>query len=429
MLREKFKLNIFPSSTDFLRNIFTLVSGTFLAQLIAILLQPILRRLYTPENFGVFAIYLSVVGILTSINALRYEMAIILPKEYKDATNVLILSLLSNFIISSLFFFIIIFFKNSFISILKFPVLYSHWFYFIPLSAFLYTFYQSLNYWLIRNKKFMASSINKVVRRGSEGFMQLTIGVFKKPYGLLVGEIFGHILNITSGIFQISKYRFSLSSVNSKGIIKVLKRYIEFPKFNAVPALMETSSYAMPLILVNILFSEEITGYFDLARVVLILPSALIATALYQVLFQKITENINNRVPIFRDIYRISFVLAGLASLMILIISIWGIELFGFIFSSTWTTAGSYSQVLVFGFAVRFIVDPLKVVFYALEKVKIMAIWQVIYFCSIGSLFFMGSLKIDQFIILYMIIELTSYSLNYFLILLVSKQYDKKLNA
>ena len=64
-----------------LKNISVLITGTVIAQIIPIAIQPILKRLYSPEVFGVFDIYLKVLGILFVIFAFKYDLGIVLPKN------------------------------------------------------------------------------------------------------------------------------------------------------------------------------------------------------------------------------------------------------------------------------------------------------------------------------------------------------------
>ncbi|MGA3015050.1 MAG: hypothetical protein ABSD71_13570, partial [Bacteroidales bacterium] len=66
---------------DFFRNTVILVFGTGVAQMIPILLQPILRRVYAPADFGAFAVYFSMIGILVVIANFRYDLAIGLPEK------------------------------------------------------------------------------------------------------------------------------------------------------------------------------------------------------------------------------------------------------------------------------------------------------------------------------------------------------------
>ncbi len=63
------------------RNILTLMTGSTIAQAIPIAISPILTRLYTPEDFGVLALFTSLVTIFSVISTGRYEFAIMLPKK------------------------------------------------------------------------------------------------------------------------------------------------------------------------------------------------------------------------------------------------------------------------------------------------------------------------------------------------------------
>ena len=64
------------------------MGGTFIAQLIPILLQPLLKRMFTVEEFGIFDIYFRSVGLLAILFSLRYEKAIVLCDNKRDAATI-----------------------------------------------------------------------------------------------------------------------------------------------------------------------------------------------------------------------------------------------------------------------------------------------------------------------------------------------------
>ena len=74
--------------SEFARNILTLMTGTAIAQAIPIAISPILTRLYSPEDFGVFALYMGVVSIGGILATGRYEMSVMLPKKDSDAMKI-----------------------------------------------------------------------------------------------------------------------------------------------------------------------------------------------------------------------------------------------------------------------------------------------------------------------------------------------------
>lgn len=94
------------SRSDFLRNVLTLISGTVLAQAIPVALSPMLSRIYTPEEFGVFAIFSSIASALAVVATFRYELAIMLPEKSVSAANLLRLSFLITLLLSTFLFFL-----------------------------------------------------------------------------------------------------------------------------------------------------------------------------------------------------------------------------------------------------------------------------------------------------------------------------------
>src|ERR1039457_5723029 len=145
--------NILPLRTnELIRNVFTLTSGITIAQMIPILLQPLLKRLFTPAEFGAYAIFLSIIEINISIGTLRYEIAIVLPRKDKQAANVFGLSVIISLVINVLVFVVILVFPHAIANLVNFPAQFIYWLYFIPLVTLLFCLSQSINYWLIRKK-------------------------------------------------------------------------------------------------------------------------------------------------------------------------------------------------------------------------------------------------------------------------------------
>jgi len=159
----------------------------------------------------------------------------------------------------------------------------------------------------------------------------------------------------------------------------------------------------------------------------LALPIALISATIAQVLLQKTAESKNNNKQIFPLITNISAILFSLSVVGVLIISFWGNELFVFVFGEQWASSGDISRILVFAFAIKFIVSPLSSIFISLEKIKISSMWQMAYFIVICSLFFLNKYTLEEFLKTYVIIDLIAYSIYYLLILFVVKKYDAQL--
>ena len=60
-------LNILKPKSEFSRNVLTLMTGTTIAQAIPIAISPILTRIYSSEDFGMSALYMSIASILSVV--------------------------------------------------------------------------------------------------------------------------------------------------------------------------------------------------------------------------------------------------------------------------------------------------------------------------------------------------------------------------
>ena len=138
-------------SNEFNRNVTKLVLGTGFAQIIPIALTPILTRIYSPEDFGIFAIYMAIASILGVIATARYELSIVLPKNDKNALDIFYLCNIVSFSLSFIFFIFIYIFTeelNIFIGLDS----YSNILFLLPLSIIAAGLLQSLSYLLVRRK-------------------------------------------------------------------------------------------------------------------------------------------------------------------------------------------------------------------------------------------------------------------------------------
>src|SRR5664280_1830889 len=306
--------------SELLKNTSILISGTALAQLIPILLQPILRRYYTPDIFGAYSVYFSIVGILAIVSSFKYELAIILPRTDKEAANIFFLSALINLLFNVFIFLVIIIWKTKILKFFNLSEKFSDYIYFVPLGIFFYSFYQSINNWLVRKKGFLPISVNKFVRRGFEGCAQVLFKFTKNAHGIIFGDLIGHIANLVSGIYQSHKRGLSLNLISPGKLKYVTIKYSEFPKYNVIPSFMSACSFLLPAIYLNKFFSSEMTGFFDLSKLLLSIPLALISTSISNVLLQSLSEKFKEKRSLKKDLLLILGIVSAIGIVEIIVI-------------------------------------------------------------------------------------------------------------
>ena len=402
----KFFTNILLRS-ELLRTASILITGTLIAQLISLLLQPFLRRFFSPQIFGIYSVYLSLIGIIIVISSLRYDDAIVLPKTDKESTNVLGLALIFSFCFDLLLFIVVLILGGKIITFLNLPSNFPVWIlYIIPLSAFLYNSYQCINYWLVRKRKFYAVSVNKLARRGAEGISQVSFALIKNSNGLIYSDIVGQTVNVLTVIFQTFKNGLTFRSISLIKLKYVFRKYKDFPKFNLIPAFMSTCSFMLPPIFINKFFSSECAGYFDLARLSLSVPLALFATAFSSVLLQRLSEKFNKRASFLSDLRPVIIVVIFISLIEIIVISFFGELLFKIVFGDTWIFSGRISRILVWSFSFNFIVSTFTTIFVSMRRIKIYSMYQLFYFIAILSLLYFKTLEFVEFLKVYVIIEI-----------------------
>jgi O-antigen/teichoic acid export membrane protein len=79
----------------FFRNVLIVMSGTALAQVLGYALSPVISRLYSPSDFGIFGSFNAVLNVIAAGVTLDYSMAIMLPRSKNDAFSLFMLSCLT----------------------------------------------------------------------------------------------------------------------------------------------------------------------------------------------------------------------------------------------------------------------------------------------------------------------------------------------
>lgn len=414
-------INKLKPKSEFSRNVLTLMTGTTIAQAIPLAISPILTRIYTPEDFGVFALYMSIVSIISVIATGRYEMAIMLPKENEEVKSIvkLIIILLSSIVTFTLL--IVIIFNEQITNIFDNKEI-SDWLYFLPISIFLVGIYQVYNYLLIREKSFQRLSKNKVIASTTNASTQLAIGAsIGSPFGLLFGNILGYIVSIHFIIKSkvVSQY----FKFNDTPLKKTIKKYENFPKYDVPSVLVNVIGNQLPLIALAKFFSLGVLGFYSLMYKVLMMPISLFSNTILDVFKQKANEDYHkygNCEDIFVKTFK-KLVLFGIVPFSIL--GIFAPELFAFIFGEKWKVAGEFAQIMTPMFFLKFITSPLSYTFFIVQKQNINLVGQIILFFLTLIAIWIGIKMNNE----YLIVKLFSvvYSIVYIIYLIISYKYSK----
>ncbi len=343
MIRIKQLIN-----NEFYRNVFTLISATSVAQILSIIIYPVLTRIYTTEDHGLFGLYMSIISITAIISTGKYELSVLLPKSHVKSANIVFLSVLLSFVFSLFLLFLTIFFGKSFASILGNEKIFT-WLFLVPLSTFLVAVFQTLSYWSNRHKRYrrmgaanMSQSItNSVVKISSSGIFQNGGGLI---FGALIGQVTGACIFLMD---FFTKDRNMIREIKKDIIISAGREYQLFPRFSMMHYLVNNFSGSLPIFALSSFFTTGHAGLYSVAFVIVFRPMNLLTSSLGQVFSQRIIARFNDGQDIVSDIRRLIIRLIQIGIIPFILAAITGPWIFGFVLGDSWRESGRYMQIIL----------------------------------------------------------------------------------
>lgn len=352
--------------SEFNRNVFTMLTGTSVAQAIPILISPILTRLYSPAEFGVFAIYLALASVLVPVSTGRYELSIILPKDDEDARSLVLMVLLIAASVAAVVFGVMTIWSQPIAALLNSPAV-EPWLMLLPVSVVVTGAYMAMYYYNNRHGRFQNMSLAQITQSGTTALTNLALGATAIIRGgLIIGAVVGQVAS-TLLLFGRTRGEFverpTLATAWNNA-----KRYRKFPGVQLPATFVETLSAHAPTVLLSSFFGPVVVGLYALSQRVVRMPIGVIGSAVTDVFRQRAGRDYTQHGDA-RQTFRETFAKLALVSVIPFIIFVltapW---LFAMIFGADWRTAGEYAQILAPMFWLSFMVGPVSSMFMIAQK-------------------------------------------------------------
>ena len=221
-------------NNTFLKSVLTLSGGTIIGQIITFIAAPIMTRLYTPEEIGIYTLIITAVSMFGSIIAGRYDMSIVTEENNKNVFALvklsLLISLISSILISlvyTLFYYTTATVEISFI------------FFFMSICFLLFLTGMRLITVAFNNREehYRLISKSSVYEAVNKEFSLIGMGLLAPSYvSLVFSHIIGRITNIS---IQIKKSNVNIANIRDikwKNVKLVAQKYKNQPIYS-VPAL------------------------------------------------------------------------------------------------------------------------------------------------------------------------------------------------
>jgi len=410
--------------TGYVKNFLSVTSGTLISQIIAFASSILLARAFTTEAFGYYSTFSATVSIFSIISCFRYELAISIPKDISEVRKLFKLTVLISLNLGIISFLVLLTLKiigqinQNLVMVFIYPIS----FYFSGINLALNILHNKLN-------QFQHSSIGKIINSIFTFLFSLFFSLGFKNEGLIFGFVFGQIILCVYLVmylpadfkkkilceFEFAEYR------------NILIKYISFPKYSLLPALLNIITSQAPNFIIAHIYGWGNAGLYFFSYRLVSLPVSLIGTSINDVIYQKVIEKKNNNQLLSKFIlsnFYFLFLIAIIFLFLVFILSGVFIPLF---FGTKWTNTILICKILSVSSFIKLIVSPLTIVLIGLNKISVSAKWQYIYFFGLIILvviLFILKVSFLNFLFALSVYDLSLYSYALVLIKLEIEKYD-----
>lgn len=370
------------------------MSGTAGAQAIGVLILPLLARLFTPEAFGVFQVYLSILVFCTVAIGLRIELTL-LSKEEGEAHQTAA-TLFGLVLVISAAFTIVLAAYSYWVKGLGFPI------FFLGLGLVGNGFTQVTSYKLIRDQLFSKLAVIKVTQAVVYSVVAIAIALLKPTvWGIIAADVTGRLAAGMVAFRAIRSGGEIFAHARRIGQLGgFVRRHWELALISLPGALANSGGAMLTPFMIFHVYGAAAAGQYGLVDRSLGVPVAMLVNAGSQVFAGRVTERIRGgaRSDVRKFLLRTVIggaIVSGLGAVIAYFIIPF---VFRVAFGAAWGEAAQIARILVFSYAIALVTGLINQTLVALGAYRLQSMWDVSWPICIGTVWAaVVLLKLDLF--------------------------------
>lgn len=353
-------------SHSFVRQISGMMMLTATGQGLYMLAGAFIGRLYSPEQIGIFGLFITVWMVLGMFACCLYDLAI--PAAHNDDEARLLsgaatvagigISILSGAGLSLAA-------HNQWLGLSVFPCWAGIVMSLATLTQMAVLIGQA---WAIRRNEVMIIGRANVLMNGLRSVFQVAGGLFSPVWGIMVAsEIFARLIQA----WRMSKDKVVPQGqfIRWHGIFAAAYRYRRYPAIFGPAFALDSAATLLQTAMIGVLFSTAEMGQYFLMRRTLDLPVAFAFRSLSDLFFARqliLSRSLPEKLQPFFWRSGATLVVVGLVGGAPLLI--WGNELFQFFYGPNWGVAGTLAAIMLPAMILNLSVAPVSRVFQVSTK-------------------------------------------------------------
>lgn len=376
------------------KNIFRLIFGNGIAQLIQLIAVPLLAILYSPESFGTYSLVVNVATILSVISILQLNIAIVTADNEKQVREIFKTASYTNSILTTLFLILLLMLYlplSQFVTVeLSFL---------LSLLVFVTSFNNLLRGTLVQQGRFSVLSRSLIIRSvaivcSQVVFANVEIGLL---YGLFLGEL---LLLLILIVMQRKVYLpWSTKKNRFSDLIENIRTHKDFTLYGTLQELVSVCIFSLPLLGVIFLYGYNIGGQYAIVSRLLWPATVLLTSSIAQVLLHRMAVS---GVGSVKNTFFYSNINKIILFFFVIIASTIITSLLEQFVSNEWQESIDFAPFILMLCAIFFYSVPYRVVFRAVKKqVKILKLELVFLLMQVvvTALFFFKDIEISKYLL------------------------------
>ncbi|WP_153633674.1 lipopolysaccharide biosynthesis protein [Marinobacter salsuginis] len=387
----------------------TMAVGSGLGRLISLLAIPFATRIYTPEGFGVLAVFTSLVTILAPIVSLRYVLTLPLPRQTGTALNLLLLSFGLILAGTAFIMLALAIFSEPMLNFFSMAAIVP-WWWLIGIGVLVTATYELMTFWATRRRAYGIIAKTNIIQNSAGALATIGLGVVGlNPLGLLLGAIiakggglFWLLRDFKTDLFRIPQ------AITANRLATAAGFYRDFPFYRVPSQFLMVFSQQAPLLFAAAVYGAELTGQLSLALMALAIPVTLVGEAMGKALYAEaaaIGKSGSDRIyQMTKDTQKKLFLVSIPSGLVLFF---FGEQIFYLVFGQEWEASGKFASLLSIYIVFHFTSAPLVQLLNIMANQSTFLRINVVRVLSILALFsfvFFTKIAAARFIFLYSIL-------------------------
>jgi O-antigen/teichoic acid export membrane protein len=351
------------SRPSFLSSVFTVAGGTAVAQAIALGALPFITRLYPPELYGGFVIFLAWGGFLLPVVCARFEVAIALPSSLRAASAVAWGSLGIALGVSALCALAVA------VAWAMYPPARVAALALLPLYVLLGGVVQVLGNWAARVHAYRRLSLSRIVQAAATALLSLAwVPLWgAQALGLVVATLAGQFIALGVLAQGLSQTGFRRRAA-PRQVWRLMRHFRRLTLFNVPHVLSDAAQGSgLPLLIAHF-FGAPAAAYYAFSARLLKAPLGLVSGAVSQVYYPRAASHRHDDERLRRDALRILAVSTTGVMLVWPLLLLVPDAAYAWAFGAAWAEVGQYLRALSPWILSAFVAAPLSVMYLVKER-------------------------------------------------------------